>query len=519
VDLADLGRTKPYSFIVCGEGQAFVSKWVRIVAVLVVMAGAVAFGVSRFRVQTKSKRAEIGRVVTAKTGDIAVKVSENGTLEPVTQVEVKSRVAGRVLRVYVKEGDLIKTGDLIATIDPTEVTREAQRINAQLAASRAGLLQAQENYEVTRRQNADAVRRAEQALREARARLTQASAPNRFQDVAQGSAQVARAEAQVADAKLNFERQQKLVDKGFVAQAQADSARTALRLAEADLLGAKQRVGLLQEGPRVEDIALAKQGVESARVALQVERNNADQAQLRLRDIERARAEVAQIQNQLAQQNVQLQETRIVAPTSGEVVGKFLNEGELVASATAGFAQGAVLVRIADLTKMRVRVNVNEVDVAKLRPGLPAEIRVDGVTGKTFAGHVAAISPSSLAERQATANSASTNTQAVVRFEVKVAVDVPDKRLRPGMTAGVDILLNRRKNVVLLSTEALRPQNKVAVVTGTGETATIALRTVQVGLKNDAQAEILSGLQDGDKVEVPKAEAKDRRKFNVTGPD
>lgn len=498
------------------------NKWVRWVVFLAVVAGAVGYGVTRFRAQaTAKKKGNIGRTVTAKTGDIVVKVSETGTLEPVTQVEVKSRVAGRVLKIFVREGDQVKAGAPIALVDPTEVRRDAQRIQAQLDAARAALRQSEESYAITKRQNADAVRRAEANLAEAKARYVVASAPTRSQEVEQGRASVRRTEAQVVDARRSLERQQNLVDKGFVAQSQADAAKTALSLAEADLESAKERVGLLQEGPRREDVQAAKASLESARVNLETEKRNADQAQLRLRDIERARAEVAQIENQLAQQGVQLNETRIVAPLSGEVVGKFLNEGELVASATAGFAQGAALVRIADLSRMRVRVNVNEVDVARVRPGLPVMVHVDGVPDKTFRGHVDAISPLSLAERQATSGSSSSSSgqAAVVRFEVKIAVDTPDVRLRPGMTAAVDIVLDQRKNVVLLPTEALHSQNRAAVVSGIGDARIITERTVSVGLKDDAQAQILSGLKAGDVVEVPKVDAKDRRTFKINGPN
>jgi RND family efflux transporter MFP subunit len=233
--------------------------------------------------------------------------------------------------------------------------------------------------------------------------------------------------------------------------------------------------------------------------------------------VERARAEIAQIQNQLATMRVQLQETRIVAPRSGEITGKYLNEGELVASATAGFAQGAVIVRIADLSKMQVKVNVNEVDVVRVRVDQPVEIRVDGIPEQVFRGRVASIAPSSLSANQTGGQSAQTG--GVVRFEVKVAVTTPDVRLRPGMTAAVQILLDEKKNVLTLPTEALQPNNQVTIVSGTGEQRTKAARAVTLGLRNSASVEVTSGLKEGETVEVPKVDAKDRRKININGPD
>jgi len=305
-------------------------------------------------------------------------------------------------------------------------------------------------------------------------------------------------------------------------------------------------LALLKEGPRAEDIDVVRIGVDAAKVRVrqaevrleqakvrvaqarigvrtaEVERDtqkaNAALAAVRMRDVERARADVAQVSNRLAQQSVQLDETRIVAPMSGEVTGKYLEEGELVASATAGFAQGAALATIADLSRMQVKVNVNEVDVAKLRAGLPVEILVDGIPGKIYRGRVASIAPASLTSSQpgAGASGAAGGTaNAVVRFEVKVKVLGADSRLRPGMSASVDILLNRRSKVIILPAEALRPGDKVVVVTGSGESIRREERAVKIGLRNESEVEILEGLTNGDRVEVPKADASDRRKINI----
>ena len=479
-------------------------------------------GTWAYRVRGKAQKpVTVNRTVTVTEGAITVKVSENGTMEPVTQIDVKSRVAGRVQRILVKEGNRVVAGQTLAIVDPTEVARQVAGIEAQLASAKAGLHQAEENYQLTKAQSRLAVERSAASLAESRLRLVQTSAPTRRQDVQQQQSAIDRARAQVLDAKRNLARRQSLVAKGFIPQADVDAAQTALALAETDVKSAEQRISLLKEGTRPEDIALARASIRTAEVQLATDKANSAQGQLRLRDVERARADVTQIESQLAQQAVQLKETRIIAPIAGEIVGKYLEEGELVASATAGFAQGAALVRIADLTKMQVRVDINEVDVARLRVGMPVEIQVDGVPDRTFSGKVAAVAPSSLSENQATASSSqSASSQAgVVRFAMKIAVADRDSRLRPGMTAAVGIILNRHSSVLLLPTEALQSGNKVTVVTGSGDTAVKTVKSVTTGLKNDTKVEILSGLHRGDRVEVPKISAPDRRKVNFNGPN
>ena len=524
------------------------SRTLRILIVLGVVVLAAVFAGARWRERAKPKT-EVGRTVTVTRGDMTVKVSENGTLEPVTQVDVKSRVAGRVLRVYVREGDTVRAGAPIASVDPTEVQRQVAGVEAQMASARAGLRQAEENYRVAMDQNRLAIRRAEiqlanarvglrdaeVGLKQARAQLAQAAAPSRNQDLDVARATVRSAESRLANAKLTLTRRQNLVAKGFLSQSEADAAQLEVQVAEADLRSANERVDLLAEGPRKEDINASRVGIESAQVrvesarvavesarnALATEKANTAQAKLRVRDVERARADIAQIENTLAQQNVQLSETRIVAPIGGEVIGKFIEEGELIASATAGFAQGAVIVSVADLSRMQVRVNINEVDVPRLKVGMPVEIRVDGLPGKVYMGRVAAISPASQGANQkgTSAQQSSGSTQSVVRFEVKISVENADRKLRPGMTAGVSVILDKKGGTLLLSGEALQAGDKVTVVTGEGDTAKKETRAVEVGLRNESTVEILSGLKEGDKVEVPKIDASDRRKINVNGPN
>ena len=536
---------------------------------LVVVAGG---GYYFTRMKSAKPVVAVGRIVSAETGDVALIVSESGTLEPVIKVDVKSRVAGRLSRFYVKPGDVIAAGQLIATVDPKEVAREVAGIAAQVRSARAGLEQTKENEGLIARQVALAVDRAKIGVQTAESqvadaevsksdaainlrdailgvetaekRYAQTAAPTRPQELAQAVASLKRADDQLDDQKRIVERRKTLLTKGFISQQDVDTAETQVRLQESDIQSARQRVALLKEGPRKEDIDTAKLAVDAAKirveqanirvkqadikvsqakinlrtskVELQNQENNLGTVALRKRDIERSRADVAQIENRFAQQSVQLTETRIVAPMAGEVTGKYLEEGELVASATAGFAQGAAIVTIANLKQMQVRTNVNEVDVVKVKVGQPVEIRVDGVRNVTFHGVVASKAPASLTSSQAgaTNTSASASSNQVVRFEVKVRVTDGDARLRPGMTASVDILLDRKTKVTKIPTEAIRPDETVMIMTGTKEKPILTPRKVTLGLRSDSATEVISGIKPGEKIEVPKIDAKDRRKVN-----
>lgn len=525
-----------------------------------------------YKNQTAVAVVTTGRIVTSSIGNVVLRVSESGTLEPVIKVDVKSRVGGRISKFLVKPGDLVTAGQLLAIVDPKEVAREVAGVAAQVRSARAGLAQANENQALVARQMTIAVERAtigvktadtqvadaqvakteaqinlrdaELGVEQAQRRLTQAAAPTRPQEIAQAEASLQRIEDQMDDQRRVLERRKSLLARGFISQQDVDTVATQVRLGDSDILSARQRLNLLKEGPRKEDIETARIAVDAARIRveqaqirvkqvaikltqaqitlenakneLKSQQNSMGTADLRKRDIERSRADVAQIENRFAQQSVQLTETQIVAPMAGEVTGKYLEEGELVASATAGFAQGAAIVTIANLKQMQIRTNVNEVDVVKVKVGQPVEIRIDGVSGQVFHGVVASKAPASITSTQPGTSNATQSAQSnqVVRFEVKIRVTDGDARLRPGMTAMIDILLAKKASVVRVPTEAIREDNTVMIMTGTKEKPVLTPRTVKLGLRTDAVTEVLSGLKDGEQIEVPKIDAKDRRKVD-----
>ena len=525
-----------------------------------------------YKNQTAAAMVTTGRIVTSSLGNVVLRVSESGTLEPVIKVDVKSRVGGRISKFLVKPGDLVTAGQLLAIVDPKEVAREVAGVAAQVRSARAGLAQANENQALVSRQMTIAVERAtigvktadtqvadaqvgkaeaqinlrdaELGVEQAQRRLTQTAAPTRPQEIAQAEASLQRIEDQMDDQRRVLERRKSLLARGFISQQDVDTVATQVRLGDSDILSARQRLNLLREGPRKEDIETARIAVDAARIRveqaqirvkqvaikltqaqitlenakneLKSQQNSMGTADLRKRDVERSRADVAQIENRFAQQSVQLTETQIVAPMAGEVTGKYLEEGELVASATAGFAQGAAIVTIANLKQMQIRTNVNEVDVVKVKVGQPVEIRIDGVTGQIFHGVVASKAPASITSTQPGTSNATQSAQSnqVVRFEVKIRVTDGDVRLRPGMTAMIDILLAKKISVIRVPTEAIRTDNTVMIMTGTKEKPVLTARTVKLGLRTDAVTEVLSGLKDGEQIEVPKIDAKDRRKVD-----
>ena len=136
---------------------------------------------------------------------------------------------------------------------------------------------------------------------------------------------------------------------------------------------------------------------------------------------------------------------------AGSVTLLEIEEGEIVTSGRSAFSQSPPLMTIADLSKMVVKTYINEVDMERLRLDQEAEIKVDAFPKKKYKGRVAEISPSG-EERDN-----------IITFEVMVEVVGSPSELMPGMSADVDIITYKEKNVLLLPIDAIEDKTSVTV--------------------------------------------------------
>lgn len=482
------------------------------IAVTLVLVAIVAAG--GFAVKKAShKPPKPPRTATVAIGDIAETVTETGVVEPINKIDVKSKVAGKVLTIPIEEGEIVHEGQLIAEVDRSVIDPQIARTQADLDASKAKLAQSVAVYKLQIEQDSASIRESKAALQTAIAHLEAVKAAARPQEVAQQQEGVARAQIAVADAERTLKRKRALLDKGFVAQSEVDAAQVALDTARSSLTAAQEQLSLTKAGPRTEDIADAASQVATARAQLDGARVNADQHRIRRFDIDQAQAAVQASEHDLAQLMVSLNDTHIVAPASGIVLKKYKQQNEIVQSATTGYSDAQAI-----LTSLgqgeRVRVGINEVDVAKLAVGQRTTITVDALPGVTIAGHVSEIAPTStgaLAD-QSTADASGS----IAKFVVRISLDHPDPRLRPGMSAGVTITTRSRRQVLTVSSEVAPDAGQAATVKVLSQPGNRQVaKSVKLGLRSDSAIEIVSGLKAGDKVVIPEKSAADRRKIDI----
>ena len=450
------------------------------------------------------------RTVTATRGDITIQVSEAGTIEPVDKVDVKSKAAGRLLSIPITEGEFVHKGQLIAIVDRSQIDPLLAQDQAQLRSAQARLSQSQAGYALQVQQTASAIAEAKASLATAKTHLAVVAAAARPQELAQQKEAVDRAQISVADAQRTQKRRAALLARGFISQADYDSAQVAVDTAESSLVTARQAQALTEAGPRVQDIADAEAQVASARVQLEAAQANTGQNAVKYSDIAQARAQVAQIAGTIQQLEVSIADTRIVAPASGLVLKKYKEPNEIVQSATTGFSDAQSIVATLG-SRLQVSVSINEVDIAKVSHHAPAVITVDALPGATFPGTVTQIAPASTNAFSSDSSSAGS----ISKFSVKVAFNRSDPRLRSGMSADVAIISRKHTHVVLVPLEAVpfpEKSGQITVLIGGRQEK----RTVTTGLRDDTHVEILSGLAPGEIVVVPPIDGSGRRKTDLS---
>lgn len=495
-------------------------------------------------------------------GDIEIAVIETGKIEAVQDVEVKSRVSGRIARLYVNEGDHVEKGQLIAEIDPQEIRLQLEQATAQLRGAEAGSKRSLESLTLTRKQLEIAVEQATQryiqakrefenqpaltdaSLRQARLALEQAQRDLALlrdtthpQQRVQVEADLRRTKAAAETDRTNYERLRGLLEKGYVAQRDVDAARAQMEASEAAYRTAQEAFNRL-EARQQSELRSAEQAVATAKAAYDqaVARSNLDknkeqayleakatldQAKEDLRRIRieeqslvQARAQTDQIRSVVADNRRQLSETRIVAPMSGVVTKKLVEEGELVA-ALSSFSGGTPIVEIAQLGALQVTLSVNEIDVAQLKVGMKALVEIDALPDEQFEGEVTRIAPAS--EAPATQG---IGQDAVVRYKVEVRLSSTEPRIRPGMSAKCTIQVASRKNVLRIPIEYVGEDDEgFFVMVRKGGKGKAEKTRVRVGIRSATWYEVAEGVQEGDRLQKPPFNGPSRRGFMQAGPE
>jgi HlyD family secretion protein len=357
-------------------------------------------------------------------------IQASGRIE-VTEVNVSSKVTGRVIKRYVDEGVDVKAGQLIADLEGEDLEAQLRQALATLHSAEARLLQARISLRIEPTLVQAQIRQAEENLRSAEEKLRQLQAGYRIQEIEEARANLRQNQAREQIAQLTRDRYRELLADGGVSQHDFDRSETDLQAASAAVRATREHLGMLEEGSRVEDIRMAQADRDRAAAALEAARANAATLDLRQQDVRAAEAAVREAQANVRRLETQVAELKVFAPLDATVLTKAAEEGEVVAA-------GKPVVLLGDLDHPWIKIYVPETDVGKIKLDAPARVLVDSFPGQPFEGTVTWISD----EAEFTPKNVQTAEERVnLVYAVKVLIANAQRKLKAGMPADAEVLL------------------------------------------------------------------------------
>jgi multidrug efflux pump subunit AcrA (membrane-fusion protein) len=380
-------------------------------------------------------------------GYIEAAVSTTGRVVPNRDVEIKCKASGTIVSVPFDVSDAVKKGDLLVALDPVDEQRRVTLAEVALAGSRATVEKQRASIKAAEATLAAGRRKAEASL--------------------------ASAKAQCENARARADRMQTLLKKELASREECDAAETAAIQAEGELENARARL----EESRAEELAL----------------------EAKRQDVVLAKARARSDEITLADARQRLRETKVYAPIDGVVSSRRVEPGQIVASGVSNIGGGTTLITVADLGRIYVLAAVDESDIGRIRTGQDAVVAVDAYPERSFTGVV---------ERIATRGESSSN---VVTFEVKIEVrDEHRSLLKPEMTANVEIVIAKSDDTLIVPIQAVTRKRGGHVVNVSGVGGETSERTIEIGVRNDSSVEVVSGLEEGESVELGSGLARSR---------
>ena len=366
-------------------------------------------------------------------GDLVVKISATGIVEPNFKVEVKSKASGEVLKFPYEEGDFVKKGEFLLQLDKSDEQRNVAKARAEKSSSIAKLRKAETNLLLQETKFATDLQRAK--------------------------SEVESAEANLKEAEDKLKRQVDLFEKQFAARQTLDEARTAYKVNQENLIQAKARLQAAKDG--VHDITLKKNEIDL--VHAEVERSDIalDEAQERL------------------------EETEIYAPISGVIIDKMVEEGQIIASGISNVSGGTPLAMVADMARLFIIADVDETDIGSVKLEQTVTITADAFPNESFQGKVRRIAPQGEVENSITI------------FKVKIEILGSGRNiLKPMMSANIDIVTASANDTLYISRGAVR-RDREEVYVAVLEAGQPVRTPVTIGIENPIHTQIVSGLELG----------------------
>ena len=363
----------------------------------------IAAGAAYYFFSSNSKQETTYLTESVTRGNVEKTVVASGSVESVNEVDVGAQASGKITKLYVKLGQEIKKGEMIADIDSTTQINTLNTKKAALVSYQAQLKAKKTAYDV---------------------------------------------------ALSSYNRLSKLY---------------------------------MQKATSLDSVNTAKSTLDNAKAEMEVIEANIKQAEIEVNTAETNGGY-----------------TKITAPMEGPVISVPVSEGQTVnANQTT-----PTIVTIADLSKMKIKPEISEGDITKVKAGQEVSFTILSDSQTVYHSVIDSVDPANTTITDSSSTSSSTNssssssTTSAIYYYANVLIDNPDRTLRIGMTTENNIKIANAKDVLLISNMAIQKRDGKSVVNILNDKNQPEQREVETGVQNDFHTEIKSGLNEGEKVIV-----------------
>lgn len=438
---------------------------------ILLIGGITYYSVNRPTVESKLQQL----TVPVEEQTLMVEIKASGTVEPIQSVNISPKNPGRLAKLLVEQGSIVKAGQPLAVM-------ENQELYAEGAEAQAKVTQAQASFQERRIKLEGDIQVLSAQLVQAVANLEQAKQriPS---EIDQTRAKLREAESRLKLAESQVKRNEELMQEGVISKDRFDQFVNEYLTKQANVVEILQR---LEEIKNTGEPEIKRWEAAAAEIKISLE----EKKQSGKAELASLQANIQAVQAGLEKAKVRFKDTFITAPFDGIVTQKYATEGSFVtpttsASNTASATSSSI---IALARGLEIIAKVPEIDLNQIRLGQPVKIVADAYPDQTFQGVVKRIAPEAIVE------------QNVTSFEVSIGLLTGQEKLLSKMNVETTFLGQPLNNAIVVPT--------VAIVTEEGETGVMVVdennepkfKPVTIGISINDKTQILDGLLPGDKV-------------------
>ena len=443
---------------------------------------------------------QYANLVTEKVtrGPFAITVTDNGELNSISNVTIVSKVDETTTILWlIPEGTIVKEGDLVCELDSAKFREEAKQQEIAVNQAEAAEAQAEEALKIQRIQNESDTAAAELAWMLAKLDLDKWKLGDflQQQDEFNGEIQLKQEELQRAREKYDFSK--RIAKKGYISQNELEADRMAVNKAAIILKAAEGKLAVLED-------------YTNGRTVTELEANNIEmKREINRADLKAKAAEAqyekdydslkltAEVQRAKYQRRLrQLEACKLLAPQAGQVVyakpnSRSRNPTNIEEGASVRERQE--IIYLPDYSQMKVEAGIHESRINLVKEGLPVIIHVDAYPDEIFHGVVETVDTVPKPGRWPNYD--------LKEYEANILMKKGEKtkKLKPGLTAQIEILVNQRDYVLQIpvqSVVAVGEKRVTFVLTKKGPER----RELLIGDSSDTAIEILDGIEKGDRI-------------------